>query len=138
MKRRDFIFATAAAVLSLPGAAMASVGMPYSRNAVKKALKNGDTVFLDFYTDWCSTCAAQGRAIEALLRENPAYEENINFIKVDWDQHKSSKLARDLKIPRRSTLVVLKGDKELGRIVAGTSKSKIKALLDTALGAAMV
>jgi len=31
--------------------------------------------------------------------------------------------------------VVLRGDKELGRIVAGTIKAEIKALMDTALGA---
>jgi len=41
-----------------------------------------------------------------------------------------------LGVPRRSTLIVLKGDKELGRIVADTSKSSIKALMDTALTAA--
>jgi hypothetical protein len=42
-----------------------------------------------------------------------------------------------LNIPRRSTLVVLKGDQELGRIVAGTRKGDIKALLDRALQAAV-
>jgi len=31
---------------------------------------------------------------------------------------------------------VLKGDKELGRIVAGTAKEEIKALMDLALQAA--
>ena len=56
---------------------------------------------------------------------------------MDWDIHSRSKLSKELKIPRRSTLVVLSGDEELGRIVAGTSKSKIKELLDTALTAAM-
>jgi len=34
-------------------------------------------------------------------------------------------------------LVVLHGDQELGRIVAGTYSKQIKALLDTALSAAM-
>ncbi len=41
-----------------------------------------------------------------------------------------------MSIPRRSTLVVLQGDKELGRIVAQTGKAEIKALVDTALAAA--
>jgi thioredoxin 1 len=41
-----------------------------------------------------------------------------------------------MNIPRRSTLVVLKGNKELGRIVAGTAKDDIKALMDLALQAA--
>ncbi|CAN0598520.1 unnamed protein product, partial [Ectocarpus sp. 12 AP-2014] len=53
----------------------------------------------------------------------------------DWDQHSNSKLAKDLNIPRRSTLVALKGDKELGRIVAGTKSADIQALMDTALAA---
>lgn len=136
MKRRDFI-ATAAAAMTLPGIAQAFVGKQYTPGLVQKHLDAGDTVFVDFYTSWCSTCAAQGRTISALLGANPKYEENIVFIQVDWDQHSRSKLARDLKIPRRSTLVALKGDQELGRIVAGTSRKQIQGLLDTALGAAM-
>jgi hypothetical protein len=41
-----------------------------------------------------------------------------------------------MKIPRRSTLVVLRGNQELGRIVAQTGRDEIKALMDTALAAA--
>ena len=36
-------------------------------------------------------------------------------------------------IPRRSTLIVLRGSEELGRIVAGTRKSDIKTLMDLGL-----
>ncbi|SMP04218.1 thioredoxin family protein [Shimia sagamensis] len=133
MHRRTFL-ASASATLVLPMAARASIN--YTPGLVKKHLAAGDTVFLDFKTDWCTTCAAQERAINALKQSNPAYDEAITFINVDWDQHSNSELARTLKIPRRSTLVALKGDQELGRIVAGTSKSKIKDLLDTALTAA--
>lgn len=74
--------------------------------------------------------------IGALKAENPAYAEAITFVNVDWDTYRTAELTRSLNIPRRSTLVVLKGDAELGRIVAGTGKSEIKALLDTALTAA--
>ena len=135
MNRRSFLVSTAAIAL-LPGLSHAASGVSYQTGLVKKHLAAGDTVFIDFYTDWCSTCASQGRTIAALLKANPAYEENITFIKVDWDKHSRSALARQLGIPRRSTLVVLRGDDELGRIVAGTSKSQIKELLDTALTAA--
>jgi thiol-disulfide isomerase/thioredoxin len=133
MHRRTFL-ASAAATLALPMAARAATD--YTPGLVKKHLAAGDTVFLDFKTEWCTTCAAQERAINALKQSNPAYGNAITFINVDWDQHSNSDLSRALKIPRRSTLVVLKGDQELGRIVAGTNKSKIKALLDPALTAA--
>lgn len=134
MNRRTFL-ATTAAALTLPALAHATAN--YTPGLVKKHLAAGDTVFLVFGTSWCTTCAAQDRAINALLKDNPDYDAKIKFIHVDYDQYGQSELARELKIPRRSTLVVLKGNKELGRIVAGTSKKDIKALMDTALSASV-
>ncbi len=133
MDRRTFLTLSGAAAL-VPAGAMAAP-LDYTPGLVEQHLAAGDTVFLEFNTDWCSTCAAQRRVMAQLKAENPAYEENIVFINVDWDQHSRSDLARNLKIPRRSTLVVLRGDQELGRIVAQTGKATIKALMDTALTA---
>lgn len=109
--------------------------LQYTPGLVQKHLDAGDTVFLDFTASWCTTCAAQRRVLSQLKSENAAYEEKIVFIDVDWDQYGRSDLAKGLKIPRRSTLVVLKGKDELGRIVAGTRKATIKELLDTAYAA---
>lgn len=115
---------------------MHAATVDYTPGIVQKALAEGKTVFLDFKASWCSTCARQERVIKGLQSDNPAYDANILFVNVDWDQYGRSDLAKSLNIPRRSTLVVLKGDRELGRIVAGTATSKIKALMDTALAAA--
>ncbi len=134
MKRRDFLILSAAATL-MPVLAHAKP-VNYTPGLVDKELAAGKTVFLDFKADWCSTCAAQERTIAKLMGENPAYAEKVSFINVDWDQFRSADLTKRLKIPRRSTLVVLKGDAELGRIVAGVSRKDIKALMDTALAAA--
>jgi len=94
-------------------------------------------VFLDFKADWCTTCKAQERAINAIKKSDPAYVEAITFINVDWDQYGNGALSQSLNIPRRSTLVVLEGDVELGRIVANTNKAAIKSLMDVALAAAL-
>lgn len=134
MDRRYFLLSSLAFAAATP--ALSANGRSYRHGLVEEELAAGKTVFLDFYTDWCTTCRSQGTTIRNLLKENPAYAENISFIKVDWDQHAQSRIAVRLNIPRRSTLVVLKGDKELGRIVAGTGKDDIKALMDTALTAA--
>ena len=133
MDRRTFI-ATASATALLPAAANA-IGLEYTPGLVKERLAAGETVFIDFAAHWCTTCRAQERVIGQLLGDNPAYEENITFVRVDWDQYGRGELATELNIPRRSTLVVLKGDEELGRLVARTSRGDIQGLLDTALNA---
>ncbi len=132
LNRRDFILSAAALVAAGPALALTE----YTPGLVQKELAEGKTVFLDFKASWCTTCAAQERVISALKAENPAYEQAISFINVDWDTYSNADLTKSLKIPRRSTLVVLKGDMELGRIVAGTGRDEIKALMDTALQAA--
>ncbi len=134
MKRRDFLILSAAAA-ALPMAAQAAF-IDYTPELLADRLAKGETVFIDFSATWCSTCAAQERVISALKAENPAYDKQITFIKADWDTWGKSDIVKTMKIPRRSTLVVLKGDKELGRIVAGTAKADIKALMDKALQAA--
>ena len=64
---------------------------------------------------------------------NPAYDEAMVFVRVDWDDFGRHAVTTSRKIPRRSTLLVLKGSKELGRIVAGTRVSDIEALMDLGL-----
>lgn len=135
MKRRDFL-ALSAATLTLPQAALASA-IDYTPGLVDQRLDAGETVFLDFKASWCGTCKAQEKVINTLKSENPAYEANVTFINIDWDTYSKADLTRRLQIPRRSTLVVLRGDQELGRVVADTSRDGIKSLMDTALKAAM-
>jgi thioredoxin 1 len=135
MNRRDFLALTAATAL-VPAAALAGDTVKYRPGVVADLLASGKTVFVDFYTDWCSTCRAQGRAIEKLRAENPAYDASMVFVKVNWDDYSRSAIAADYKIPRRSTLLLLKGNKELGRIVADPSQKSIKALMDKGLATA--
>lgn len=108
----------------------------YTPGMAEEAMAAGEVIILDFWASWCSTCAAQERVMAALMAENPAYGQAIRVITVDWDQHRRGDLARALAIPRRSTLVALRGQTEIGRIVAGTGRDQIKALFDTALAAA--
>ena len=71
--------------------------------------------------------------LKELRASSPKYNKAIRFILIDWDTYKSHEVTTSLKIPRRSTFVLIKGGKEVGRLVSATSKSVIKALLDKAL-----
>lgn len=135
MHRRD-VLTLAAGIPFLGLALRANAATLYTPGAAEAAMDAGQVVLLDFWASWCSTCAAQERVLTQLKAENPEYEKSIAFFIVDWDEHGKGELSKALKIPRRSTLVALKGREELGRIVAGTGKAEIKALLDAALAAA--
>ena len=135
MNRRTFIAATSAILLSAPAFAGGGT-IDYTPGLIDAALEDGKTVFVDYAASWCSTCARQERVINALRAANPAYDEAIMFVRVDWDKYGREDVSVFRNIPRRSTLIVLKGEDELGRIVAGTSEADIKALMDTGLAAA--
>lgn len=131
MNRRHFLTAASAFAL-LPVAARAAF-VNYTPGLIDAALRDGKTVFVDYSATWCSTCKRQERVLAELMAANPAYAEAMTFVKVDWDTYSKDPVTTSRGIPRRSTLLVLRGDAELGRIVAGTSTEEIKKLLDTGL-----
>ena len=100
---------------------------------VQEARAKGGAVFVDFKADWCSTCRAQEQVIGELLQENPDLAQKITFLSLDWDAYGDDPLTHDLNVPRRSTLIAFKGMTETGRIIAGTDKAEIKALIETLL-----
>ncbi len=71
--------------------------------------------------------------LKELRASSPKYNKAIRFILVDWDTYKRHEVTTSLKIPRRSTFVLIKDGKEAGRLVAATGKAAIKGLLDKAL-----
>ncbi len=133
MNRRLFL-AGAVGALAAPKWLIAGEGtLDYTPGLINSKLAAGETVFVDFAASWCSTCKRQERVIQELRAANPAYDESISFVRVDWDEYGSHEVSTSRNIPRRSTLILLHGDEELGRIVAGTSADKIRALLDKGL-----
>ncbi|MEM6309567.1 MAG: thioredoxin family protein [Pseudomonadota bacterium] len=138
MKKRDFLglgLASALAV-TVPQMVAAAEWVDYTdADPINEALAAGKIVLVDYAAAWCSVCAKQERVINALRSDNPDYDAKIVFVRVDWDDFRSAPVTRDRKIPRRSTLIVLKGDEEIGRVVGGTSQDQIKELMDAGLNA---
>ncbi|MCI4663098.1 MAG: thioredoxin family protein [Neomegalonema sp.] len=141
MIRRSFFRALLAAagatalalLLLIPSPGKAGETVDYKPGVIKEALATGKAVLVDYAADWCSTCAAQHRVIGALREENPAYDKKIIFVRVDWDDYRRHEVTKSRRIPRRSTLVLLKGDAELGRLIASTRKDTIRSLLEKGL-----
>ena len=132
LNRRHFLI-TSTALAVLPMAANAQMApegwMDYEPGLIQSLLNEGKTVFVDYSATWCSTCKAQERAITDIRAATDKYETMV-FVRVDWDEYGRHAVTTSRKIPRRSTLLVLKGSEELGRIVAGTRVADIQALMD--------
>jgi len=133
MNRRQWLkagigIATVAAAPKLIAGTKATTGaIEYTPELYSELIASGDAFLLDFSASWCSTCRAQERVVNALMEGNDAYG-TVKFVKADWDMYGNSELAKELAIPRRSTLVMFKGGEEVGRVVAQTSEPAIEAL----------
>ena len=128
MNRRSFasIFA---ALLLLPNISFAAETLDYKPGLIKERLAAGETLLVDYSATWCSTCKRQEKILAQIREKGAAYDEKITFVKIDWDTYKDHEVTSSRNIPRRSTLLVLRGDQELGRIIAGTDAAEIEALL---------
>jgi len=133
MNRRLFLVSTTAALLA-PRLLLASNNtVDYTPGLIQDKLDAGETVFVDYAASWCSTCKRQERIIDELRANNPEFDKSMSFVRVDWDTYGSHEVSTWRNIPRRSTLVLLRGEEELGRIVAGTKKDDIEALMKLGL-----
>lgn len=101
---------------------------PYSAAALAAAQKADKPVALHFHADWCPTCRAQDKALQALKAE-PGLD--VTVLKVNYDTEKD--LKRQYKVQSQSTMVVLRGDKERGRLVGDTAEAAIRTALKSAL-----
>ena len=65
--------------------------------------------------------------MSALIDANEQYQV-VTVFRVDWDTYRDDQITKDLKIRRRSTLVMFKDGKEIDRVVAQTSARAIEPL----------
>ncbi len=131
MNRRFFTtgLAVLAATFMLAQAPAEAGTTNYSAAKFQRLKASGKPFMLDFYATWCSTCRTQERVISKLKKSNPKLA-GITVMKVDWDKYRGAPIRKSLGVPRRSTLIMFKGGREVGRVVAQTSESSIKRLME--------
>ena len=134
---KKFVSGALAFILFLSAVPMLAAAGPsfvnYKPGTVKAAIAKGETTLLFFKSTYWGTCARQDRVLRKLRESYPKYNKSITFVLIDWDTFKQHDVTTSRNIPRRSTMVLIKGGKEAKRLVAETSEQKIKALLDSAV-----
>ena len=66
------------------------------------------------------------------MNENPAYQA-VTLMKVDWDVHSGSDVAKAHGVRQRATLVMLSGGEEIGRVSWSAKRNDIEALFKAAI-----
>ncbi len=133
MNRRSFVLAAAAVAAGLGATATATPAfaktVKYTPSKFDKFIAAGKPFMIGVHADWCSTCDRQKRVINALRAQGAPYS-NLTIMEVDWDKERGGAFTTEMNIPRRSTLIMFNGGKEVGRIVAGTGSKDIQSLID--------
>ena len=103
--------------------------MNINKEQFDKAMESGKAILVDFWAPWCSYCRRIGPAYDKVAAQ---YAENLDVVKVNIDDE--PELANLEHIEVIPTLVLYKGGKALGSIVAPESKAAIDGFIQENLG----
>ncbi len=127
-RRHAFVAALAlGTALAVP--ALALTGTKFTPAALADAQKAGKAVLVEVGAPWCPTCKAQAPILGKLLGS----DKFKSFVKLDIDFDSQKADLKTLNVQQQSTLIVYKGDKEMGRSTGDTNPASIEALLAKAL-----
>jgi len=94
-----------------------------------EAVAAKSSILVHVTAPWCGTCTIQ-KPIVAELLAKPEFQ-NIKLFDVDFDTQKGA--LESFRVQNQSTMIVFKGDKEVGRDVGQTDPTAIEALLRKSL-----
>jgi len=101
----------------------------YSPEAFRAAQRAGQTVVVDVYAVWCTTCRSQQLALEGAMDGEPP--DSWSGFRVDFDSDRD--FLKAYGVPMQSTLIVFDGEREISRSVGLTGRAEIRGQLRSAL-----
>ena len=119
--------ATLGIAVALP--ALALQVTKFTPAALADAQNSGKAILVEISAPWCPTCKAQKPILDKLLGS----DKFKSFVKLDMDFDTQKDDLRAVKAQMQSTLIVYKGNKEVGRSAGDTNPASIEALLAKAL-----
>ena len=86
--------------------------------------KSGKTIVINSWNKYCSTCAAQTKVFDQAIKDF----KDVEFL--FYEQDKNKDIAKTLGINYWTTIVVFKGQNEVGREMGLTDKDQIYSLIN--------
>ena len=90
----------------------------------KALMAAGKNVLVDYWAPWCGYCRRIGPAYDKIAAE---YRDSLEVVKVNIDEEPQLALAEQIEVI--PTLVIYRGGKALGSVVAPESKAAIDAFI---------
>jgi thioredoxin 1 len=123
MLRRLLSAAVLGAAVVLAGALRVEAAQPYDAKAFNDAKAAGKTILIDVFASWCPVCKKQQPTVERIEKERP----NLVVYRVDFDTAKD--VLKSLRVQSQGTLIVFKGQQEVGRLTMDPDAGRIRALV---------
>ena len=105
-----------------------SLGLEKTTNFDLKKLfeiqKSGKTIVINSWNKYCSTCVAQTKVFDQAMKDF----KDVEFL--FYEQDKNKDIAKTLGINYWTTIVVFKGQNEVGREMGLTDKDQIYDLIN--------
>lgn len=99
---------------------------PYSEAEFTTLQANNQPLVLHFHADWCPTCRKQKKVL-AEISTNPKFAA-VEILEVHYDNEKM--LKEKFAVRGQSTLIYLKGTKEIARSQGVTDSQKVAAEIE--------
>lgn len=116
-------------VFGLSSFAWAAGATPFDQSSFEAAQAVGKPILVEVTAPWCPTCKAQAPTL-ARLKSDSRFAGLVAF-NVDFDTQKD--LLAKFSVQKQSTLIVFKGNQEVGRSTGVTDAGAIESLLAKAI-----
>ena len=93
----------------------------------EKVAKADKPVLVDFFASWCGPCKMVAPELEALA---PEVEGKAEIVKIDVEE--VPEVAKNFKVMSVPTIIVVKNNEEVARVVGFRPRADLKAMVEKA------
>ena len=93
----------------------------------EKVAKADKPVLVDFFASWCGHCKMVAPELEALA---PELEGKAEIVKIDVEE--VPEVAKNFKVMSVPTIIVVKNNEEVARVVGFRPRADLKAMVEKA------
>lgn len=112
-----------------PASARIEVLNPFDVAEFERAQHAGEVIVLESYASWCLACKIQAPML-AKLKQDARYQ-HLRVFKIG--EYTPKPVWKRFRLKAYGTLVLYKGEREIGRLAGAKSEAQLRSFLDRAI-----